>query len=88
MSGNPFTPGFAANKLPAKVVFDSSKKGKLIFDGYPRTLDQSNFLNNSFLRKLKKLQLNMVFFDKYIIYKGYILKKIQYIKLSIMKAEI
>ena len=28
------------NTLLKKVVFDSTKKGKLIFDGYPRTIEQ------------------------------------------------
>ena len=46
-----------------------------------------NFLNNLFLRKLKKLQLNKVFFGRYITYKADNLKKIQYTKLSITKAK-
>ena len=45
-----------------------------------------SFLSSLFLRKLKKLQLNMVFFDKCIIYKENNLNKIQYTKQSIMKA--
>tara|TARA_Y100000996_G_scaffold402163_1_gene373862 strand:+ start:967 stop:1530 length:564 start_codon:yes stop_codon:yes gene_type:complete len=33
------------NNLMKKVIFDSKKKGKLIFDGYPRTLDQAKNLD-------------------------------------------
>ena len=33
------------NKLIKDVVFDSKKKGKLIFDGYPRTLSQAKNLD-------------------------------------------
>ena len=32
------------NSLLKKVIFDPKKKGKLIFDGYPRTLDQAKNL--------------------------------------------
>ena len=46
-----------------------------------------NFLSNLLLKRLKKLKLNMEFFDIHIIYKAYNLKKIQYTKLSIMKAK-
>ena len=33
------------NSLMKKVIFDPKKKGKLIFDGYPRTLDQAKNLD-------------------------------------------
>ena len=33
------------NKLMKNVIFDPQKKGKLIFDGYPRTLDQAKNLD-------------------------------------------
>ena len=33
------------NELIKNVVFDSKKKGKLIFDGYPRSLSQAENLN-------------------------------------------
>ena len=33
------------NSLMKKVIFDPQKKGKLIFDGYPRTLDQAKNLD-------------------------------------------
>ena len=33
------------NKLMKKVIFDPQKKDKLIFDGYPRTLEQAKNLD-------------------------------------------
>ena len=33
------------NKLMKKVIFDPQKKGKLIFDGYPRTIEQAKNLD-------------------------------------------
>ena len=33
------------NNLIKKVVFDNQKKGKLIFDGYPRSLSQAQYLD-------------------------------------------
>ena len=39
------------NKLIKEIIFDPQKKGRLIFDGYPRSLSQAKdldiFLNNS-----------------------------------------
>ena len=41
--------GFATdeivNRLIKKVIFDTQKKNKLIFDGYPRSLSQAKNLN-------------------------------------------
>ena len=44
------------NNLIKDVIFDSKKKGKLIFDGYPRSLSQAKnlelLLKNSNQKKL------------------------------------
>ena len=40
MNEGKFVDDEIVNSLLKKVIFDPKKKGKLIFDGYPRTLDQ------------------------------------------------
>ena len=37
------------DELIKKIIFDSQKKNKLIFDGYPRTLSQAKNLNLSLI---------------------------------------
>ena len=48
------------NKLIEKVVFDNEKKGKLIFDGYPRTLSQAKNLDT--LIKISNQKIDLIFF--------------------------
>ena len=48
------------NKLIEKVVFDNEKKGKLIFDGYPRTLSQAKNLDT--LIKTSNQKIDLIFF--------------------------
>ena len=48
------------NYLMKKKVFDSSKKGKLIFDGYPRTIEQAK--NLDLLMTMSKQQIDFIFF--------------------------
>ena len=45
MNEGKFVDDKIVNDLIKKVVFDTQKKGKLIFDGYPRTLDQAKNLD-------------------------------------------
>ena len=45
MNEGKFVDDEIVNKLIKKVVFDPQKKGKLIFDGYPRTLKQAKNLD-------------------------------------------
>ncbi len=45
MNEGKFVDDDIVNSLMKKVIFDSNKKGKLIFDGYPRTLEQAKNLN-------------------------------------------
>ena len=51
MNDGKFVDDEIVNNLVKKAIFDTSKKNKLIFDGYPRTLIQAknldNWLNNS-----------------------------------------
>tara|TARA_B100001029_G_scaffold131793_1_gene110664 strand:+ start:822 stop:1385 length:564 start_codon:yes stop_codon:yes gene_type:complete len=48
------------NKLLEKIIFDPNKKNKLIFDGYPRTIDQAKNLEN--LLKNSDQKLDYIFF--------------------------
>ena len=48
------------NSLMKKVVFDISNKGKLIFDGYPRTIEQAK--NLDLLLTESKQQIDFIFF--------------------------
>ena len=45
MDDGKFVDDEIVNKLMKNVIFDPQKKGKLIFDGYPRTLDQAKNLD-------------------------------------------
>ena len=45
MNEGKFVDDDIVNSLMKKVIFDSKKKGRLIFDGYPRTLEQAKNLN-------------------------------------------
>ena len=46
MNDGKFVDDKIVNNLIKKLVFDTNKKGKLIFDGYPRTLDQAKNLDS------------------------------------------
>ncbi|MBD1135292.1 adenylate kinase [Pelagibacterales bacterium SAG-MED47] len=48
------------NKLIENVIFDSQKKNKLIFDGYPRSLSQAK--NLDLLLKKSDQKINYIFF--------------------------
>ena len=48
------------NNLMKKIVFDPSKKGKLIFDGYPRTTQQAK--NLDLLLKESNQKIDLIFF--------------------------
>ena len=48
------------NNLIKKVVFDNQKKGKLIFDGYPRSLSQAKNLDK--LIENSKQKIDLIFF--------------------------
>ena len=60
MNEGKFVDDEIVNNLMKKVVFDSSKKGKLIFDGYPRTIQQAK--NLDLLLTESKQQIDFIFF--------------------------
>ena len=61
------------NKLLEKVIFDSQKKNKLIFDGYPRTINQAKTLNNLLNKSNQKI--DFIFFLN--VNKNAIIKRIE-----------
>ena len=60
MNDGKFVDDEIVNSLIEKVVFDRSKKGKLIFDGYPRTIKQAK--NLDLLLTESNQQINFIFF--------------------------
>ena len=60
MNEGKFVDDEIVNSLMKKVIFDNSKKGKLIFDGYPRTIDQAK--NLDLLLTESKQQIDFIFF--------------------------
>tara|TARA_B100001027_G_scaffold70226_1_gene47904 strand:- start:13004 stop:13567 length:564 start_codon:yes stop_codon:yes gene_type:complete len=60
MNEGKFVEDEIVNKLLEKNIFDISKKNKLIFDGYPRTLNQAKNLE-SLLEKSNQ-KLDFIFF--------------------------
>ena len=60
MNEGKFVDDEIVNSLMKKVVFDNSKKGKLIFDGYPRTIEQAK--NLDLLLTESKQQIDFIFF--------------------------
>jgi adenylate kinase len=60
MNEGKFVDDEIVNSLMKKVISDDSKKGKLIFDGYPRTIDQAK--NLDLLLTESKQQIDFIFF--------------------------
>ena len=60
MNEGKFVDDEIVNSLMKKVVSEPSKKGKLIFDGYPRTIKQVK--NLDLLLKQSKQQVDFIFF--------------------------
>ena len=46
MNNGKFVEDEIVNKLLEKIIFDTEKKNKLIFDGYPRTINQAKNLES------------------------------------------
>ena len=61
------------NNLLEKIIFDSQKKNKLIFDGYPRTINQAKTLDNLLNKSNQKI--DFVFFLN--VNKNAIIKRIE-----------
>ena len=73
MNDGKFVEDEIVNKLLEKVIFDSKKKNKLIFDGYPRTLNQAK--NLEILLNKSDQKLDYIFFLN--VNKDEIIKRIE-----------
>ena len=73
MNDGKFVDDNIVNSLLEKIVFDKKKTNRLIFDGYPRTLNQAKKLENLFDKSNQKI--NFIFFLN--VNKDSILKRIE-----------
>ena len=60
MNDGKFVEDEIVNKLLEKIIFDLKKKNKLIFDGYPRTINQAKNLET--LLNKSNQQIDYIFF--------------------------
>ena len=60
MNDGKFVDDEIVNKLMKKAIFDNQKKGKFIFDGYPRTLEQAKNLDLWLIESNQKI--DFIFF--------------------------
>ena len=60
MNDGKFVDDEIVNSLLKQIVFDIEKKGKLIFDGYPRTIEQAK--NLDLLLTESEQQIDFIFF--------------------------
>ena len=70
MNDGKFVDDEIVNKLLEKIIFDPKNTNKLIFDGYPRTINQAKNLENLLIKSNQKI--DYVFFlnvDKQAIVK-------------------
>ncbi len=73
MNEGKFVDDEIVNKLLENVIFDPNKMNKLIFDGYPRTIDQAENLDNLLNKSNQKI--DFIFFLN--VKKDSIIKRIQ-----------
>ena len=73
ISRGDFATDYIVNKLIKNVIFDPKKKNKLIFDGYPRSLNQAKNLDLLLNRSNQKI--NFIFFLN--VNKDIIIKRIE-----------
>ena len=73
MNDGKFVDDEIVNKLLEKIIFDPKKKNKLIFDGYPRTINQAK--NLEILLKNSNQKINYIFFLN--VNKDAIIKRIE-----------
>ena len=73
MNDGKFVSDEIVNNLIKSIIFDPKKKNKLIFDGYPRSLNQAKNLN--LLMRESNQKINFIFFLN--VNKDTIIKRIQ-----------
>ena len=62
MNEGKFVSDEIVNKLIEKIIFDPSNKNKLIFDGYPRSINQAK--NLELLLNKSNQKIDLIFFSK------------------------
>ena len=77
MNDGKFVDDEIVNKLLEKIIFDPQKKNKLIFDGYPRTINQAK--NLEILLNKSNQKIDYIFFLN--VNKDAIIKRIEKEKL-------
>ena len=73
MNDGKFVDDEIVNKLLENIIFDENKKNKLIFDGYPRTINQAKNLDKLLNKSDQKI--NHIFFLN--VNKNSIIKRIE-----------
>ena len=73
MNDGKFVDDEIVNKLLEKIIFDPKKNNKLIFDGYPRTINQAE--NLEILLNKSNQKINYIFFLN--VNKDAIIKRIE-----------
>ena len=73
MNNGKFVEDEIVNKLLEKIIFDKNKMNKLIFDGYPRTVNQAKNLENLLNKSNQKI--HYIFFLN--VNKDSIIKRIE-----------
>ena len=73
MNNGKFVEDEIVNKLLEKIIFDIKKKNKLIFDGYPRTINQAKNLEQLLMKSSQKI--DYIFFLN--VNKDTIIKRIE-----------
>ena len=77
MNEGKFVDDEIVNKLLENIIFDVAKKNRLIFDGYPRTINQAKNLNNLLNKSQQKI--DYIFFLN--VNKNSIIKRVEKRKL-------
>ena len=73
MNNGKFVSDEIVNNLIEKILFDTEKKNRLIFDGYPRSISQAKNLNS--LLERSKQKIDFIFFLN--VKKEIIIKRIE-----------
>ena len=84
MSNGKFVDDDIVNKLLEKIVFDDNKKNRLIFDGYPRTINQAKNLEK--LLNSSGQKVDFIFFLN--VNKAAIVKRIEKRKIDLFLMDI
>ena len=83
MNEGKFVDDTIVNKLLENIIFDHSKLNKLIFDGYPRTINQAKNLEKLLNKSNQKI--DFIFFLN--VKKEAIVKRIEKIKIILKRSD-